>query len=283
MSYVDLHIHSTCSDGTDSPEQLVALAAEQHLTTIALTDHDTVSGICRAQSAGVALGVEVLAGIEISTEWQGTEIHLLGYFIAPDSPSLRPVLDWVVEDRDRRNERIVALLQRDGYSISMEQLRRDHPNTVIGRPHMAQALLQAGAVSSIQEAFQRLLAEGCPYFLPRTYIPFRQAAEVIYAAGGVPVLAHPLQYGYPPEGLEALVRTAKCCGAVGLEVWYSGYTPQQQQQLMALGRKYDLIFTGGSDYHGTRKPHIQLGTGTGDLRVPQTAAEDLKRVWCQKK
>ncbi len=258
MYSVDLHIHTTCSDGTDTPEEVVAMAVAHGLSAIAITDHDTVAGVHRAQAEGERLGLRVLAGIEISTDYGGRDTHLLGYFIDPESEALRPVLDWVVQDRDERNRRMVELLQRDGYSISMQQLRQDHPNAVIGRPHMAEALLHAGQVESIQDAFNRLLGEGRPYCLPRTYIPFRRAAELIRAAGGVPVLAHPLQYGYDSEGLDALVRTAADCGAVGLEVFYSGYTPEQRAQLLALGRRYNLMATAGSDYHGKRKPHIQM-------------------------
>ncbi len=279
MRYVDLHIHTTCSDGTKTPAEVVAIAAEQKLSAIAVTDHDTVAGVRAAQAAGAAAGIKVLSGIEISTEYQGREVHLLGYFVNPASESLRPVLDWTVQDRDARNERIVTLLQRDGYQISMEQLRAEHPDTVIGRPHMAEALYQAGQVSSIQDAFDRLLAEGKPYYLPRTYMPFAQAAKVIQAAEGVSVLAHPLQYDYSAEELERLVKTAADCGAVGLEVYYSGYDEAQRNCLKALGDRYGLIYTGGSDYHGTRKPHIQLGTGMGRLRVPETAVEQLEQAW----
>lgn len=281
MRYVDLHIHTTCSDGTLTPEEIVSLALKQEMSAIAITDHDTVAGISAAQAAGDAAGLQVLSGIEISTEYHGREVHLLGYFINPNSQHLKPVLEWTVKDRDLRNEKIVAMLRKDGYRISLEQLKAEHPNTVIGRPHIAEALLKAGQVGSIQDAFDRLLADGKPYFLPRTYIPFAQAAEVIYQAGGVPVLAHPLQYQFPAEELNQFIHTAANCGAVGLEVYYSGYGPEKQNQLKQLGDQYNLIYTGGSDYHGTRKPHIQLGTGMGHLRVPETAVVELEARWKQ--
>ena len=279
MRTVDLHIHTACSDGTETPEEIIRHALDLNLAAVSITDHDTMAGVRRAQEAGSSLGIPVIPGIEISTAWHGREIHLLGYFLNPESGSLRPVLEWTVNDRNARNEKIVALLQRDGYHVSMEALRAAHPDTVIGRPHMAEMLLQAGEVESIQDAFNRLLGEGCPYYLPRTYIPFQRAAEIIYAAGGVPVLAHPLQYQFPDEELEALVRTAADCGAVGLEVYYSGYDAAMRAQLTALGDRYGLIYTGGSDYHGTRKPHISLGTGMGHLQVPESAAEALRSAW----
>ena len=251
MRSVDLHVHTTCSDGTDSPAQVVRKAGELGLAAIAITDHDTTVGVMEAQAAGTEAGLRVVPGIEISTEYEGREVHLLGYLLDPDSPSLKPVLEWTVNDRNFRNEKMVALLQRDGYHISMEQLKAEHPNTIIGRPHMAEALLQAGEVESIQDAFDRLLGNGKPYCLPRTYMPFYRAAEVIFSAGGVPVLAHPLQYGYDDE---------------------------QRRKLMNLGDRYGLIYTGGSDYHGSRKPHIHLGTGMGHLQVPENVLGKLDEV-----
>ena len=278
MRSVDLHVHTTCSDGTDTPAQVVQKAEELGLAAIAITDHDTTAGVGEAQIAGAEAGLRVVSGIEISTEYEGREVHLLGYLLDPDSLSLKPVLEWTVNDRNARNEKMVALLQKDGYHISMEQLRAEHPGTVIGRPHMAEALLQAGEVESIQDAFDRLLGEGRPYCIPRSYMPFKRAAEVILSAGGVPVLAHPLQYGYDDAKLDRLVRTAADCGAVGLEVYYSGYDEEQRKKLSALGDHYGLIYTGGSDYHGTRKPHIHLGTGMGQLQVPESILDELDRV-----
>ena len=279
MSGIDLHIHTTASDGSESPERVVELAREQGLPIIAITDHDTMSGVSSAQEAGARLGVEVIGGIEISTDYRDEDVHLLGYFLDPESEELGPVLDWNVNSRERRNERIVAALAEAGCPISIESLRAAHPGTVIGRPHIAEVLVGCGWAESIADAFRRLLGKGCPYYRKRPHMPLREAAEVILRAGGVPVLAHPLQYGYPPTELEEFIAYGARCGARGLEVYYTGYTPEQRERLMDLGRKYGLIFTGGSDYHGERKPHIQLGTGTGDLRVPESCAADLKNVW----
>lgn len=276
MEQVDLHVHTTASDGTLSPTQVVELAAELGLGAIAITDHDTVAGVEEAQAAGARLGVEVLAGMEISTQWRGREIHLLGYLLDTGSPALKPALEWTVRDRNARNERIAAMLQRDGYSVTMERIAAISGGGVIGRPHMAQALLEAGAVASVQEAFDRLLGEGCPYFLPRSYIPFSQAAELIRQAEGVAVLAHPLQYGFDPATLEEFVQGAAELGVDGLEVWYSGYTGEESRLLMALGRARGMIFTGGSDFHGTRKPNIHLGFGKGGLCVGKGAVEALR-------
>lgn len=279
MSWIDLHIHTTASDGSQTPDRIVELAREQGLPIIAITDHDTMSGVAQAQAAGAKLGVEVIGGIEISTDYRGEDVHLLGYFLNPESEALRPVLDWNVSSREKRNEIIVSALAEDGCPISIDSLRAAYPGTVIGRPHIAEVLVTCGWAESISDAFRRFLGKGCPYYRDRPRMPFREAAEVILRAGGVPVLAHPLQYGYSSEELEEFIADGARCGAKGLEVYYTGYTPEQRERLMNLGRKYGLIFTGGSDYHGDRKPHIQLGTGTGDLRVPETCAADLKNVW----
>ncbi len=279
MSRIDLHIHTTASDGTKTPSQVVELAKEQGLPIIAITDHDTMSGVAEAQAAGRRLGVEVIAGMEISTIYQGEDVHLLGYFLNPEAEKLEPVLDWNVQSREKRNQRIVAALQAEGCPISMEGLKAAHPGTVIGRPHIAGVLVSCGWAESITDAFQRYLSRGCPYYQDRPRMPFRQAVEALLEAGGVPVLAHPLQYQYVPEQLERFVAYGAACGVKGLEVYYTGYDQEQQALLKELGRRNGLVYTGGSDYHGDRKPWIQLGTGTGDLRVPLECALRLKQIW----
>ncbi len=279
MSWIDLHIHTTASDGTKTPTQVVELAREKGLSVIAITDHDTMSGVAEAREAGRRLGVEIMGGIEISTDYQGEDVHLLGYLLDPQSEALRQVLDWNVHGREKRNRIIVAALQADGCPISMDALEAAHPGTVIGRPHIAEALVNCGWAESVTDAFHRYLSPGCPYYRDRPRMPFPEAAEVILKAGGVPVLAHPLQYGYPLAQLEEFVAYGANCGARGLEVYYTGYDREQRALLKDLGRRNGLIDTGGSDFHGDRKPHIQLGTGDGALRVPEEVAAQLKQVW----
>lgn len=267
MELIDLHVHTTASDGTTTPEQAVQMAADRGLRAIAITDHDTASGVPSAVRQGKRLGVEVVPGIEISADYKGAEVHILGYFIDPDSPALEPVLQWVIADRDTRNERIVKRLAGDGYPVSMRRLRAENPDAVIGRPHIAEQLVKLGQAGSVREAFDRYLAEGRPYFIPRSYLPLAAAVDVIIKAGGKAVAAHPLQYGFNGRELEAFIKAAAGFGAVGLETYYSGYSQEECAVLAALAEKYSLVRTGGSDYHGTRKPHIQLGSGDGSLRV----------------
>ena len=276
MGRIDLHIHTTASDGTLTPEEVAARAKELGLTAIAVTDHDTVAGAAAGVAAGAALGLEVIPGIEISADFRGREVHILGYFIDPEDPALRPVLDWVVRDRDRRNEQIAANLARDGYPVSLADLRRENPDAVIGRPHFARALVAGGCAESVKDAFDRFLGEGAPYFLPRTYLPLRQAVDAIRKAGGAAALAHPLWWGFEDGFLRDLIAAVKDAGVIALEARYSTYSPEQTAYAEALAAEYGLLPTGGSDFHGAAKPDIQLGTGRGDLDVPEAWLEALK-------
>ena len=274
---IDLHIHTTASDGTDSPRQAVELAHGLGLRAVAITDHDTVAGIDEAMAAGAALGLEVVAGIEVSADYRGDEVHILGLFIDPASAALRPVLTWAVEARQTRNRRMVRALADDGFDISLEALEEEFPGAVLGRPHMAEHLVKKGCAASITEVFDRWLGQGRPYYRPREYMKMERAVQVIREAGGVAVLAHPLQYGYDRDGLETFVRRGREIGCAGLEVYYSTYGEKEQAMLQALADRYGLAVSGGSDYHGGRKPHIQMGSGVdGSLAVPYGVLEGLK-------
>lgn len=277
MKLVDLHNHTTASDGTFTPEQAVKYAVEKGLAAIAITDHDTADGVVQGMSAGEKYGVEVVPGIEISADYKGYGIHILGYFIDPESPHLTPVLDWVIEERKRRNRQIIRLMQDDGVKISAKWLREKFPDAVVGRPHLAAALVEKGLCSSVQEGFDRYLSEGCKYYLPRTYLPIETAFQAIKQSGGKAVFAHPLQYGMEEDRLLELTRCLTDAGCVGMECLYSGYTSEQSDYLMSIARRFGLCVTGGSDFHGSRKPHIDMGVGTGDLRVPYELLEGLRK------
>ena len=277
MDTIDLHIHSTASDGTDAPAVILEKCAALGLRAVSITDHDTVAGVREAMEAGQRLGVEVIPGIEVSSDYRDNNVHILGYFIDTDSPALRPVLNWVRKEREERNRKILARFAADGYDISLEQLRREYPNAVLGRPHMAEHLMRKGYVRSVREAFDRLLGEGMPYYLPKRRISIARAVEVILAAGGVPVLAHPFQYRYPLDEVEDMIDDAQRLGIQGMECYYSLHVPEEQTWLLDQARRRGLCVSGGSDYHGTRKPHISLGTGTGLMRVPYENLEELKK------
>ena len=278
MRYIDLHVHSTASDGTDSPASLVEQAAKLGLAAIAVTDHDSVGGVAEAVEAGRALGVEVVPGIEVSSDYLDNNVHILGYFIDPASPELRPVLDWVATERNERNEKIVANLAAAGYDISMDELRQTYPGAVLGRPHFCEFLMKKGHIASVKEGFDTLLGTGKPFYLPKRRISIEKAVEVIRAAGGVPVLAHPVMYGYDREGLGRLFDTVAALGIRHMEAYYSENTPEDETWLLAEAERRGFGVTGGSDYHGSRKLHIRLGSGCGNLRVPESLLEELKKA-----
>lgn len=256
----DLHIHTTASDGSVLPRELPALARSAGLELIAITDHDTVAGVEPAAAAAASLGMRVIAGIEVSTDYRDMDIHLLGYGIDIHSQILGEVTQWSVKEKQIRNGKILQKLRELGYDISWEDVRLPQEGTVAGRPHIAQALVDKGYAASVSEVFQHLVGEGKPAYVPRQRISLERAIDVIRQAGGQPVLAHPLQYGFPEHELEEFVAFAAGCGAVGLETVYTGYTLSQQAELRSLADKYGLFITGGSDFHGSCKPDIHLGS-----------------------
>lgn len=281
MNNIDLHVHTTASDGTCTPAEVVALAKEKGLAAIAITDHDGVGGYAEAAEAGKKLGVEVVSGIEISTKFvtdeYGYAVHILGYYIDTASPELTPVLEWVVNDRDERNRKMVALMQADGLPITYEYMH-ERFGDVVGRPHFAEYLVEQGLASSVQDAFDKYVEKGRRYWLPRHFLSIERSVEIIKLAGGVPVLAHPFQYKRDDAGLRELIEHCMESGLKGMECRYSGYTEEMSGYLEKLADEYGLIKTGGSDFHGGNKPAISLGSGKGTLNVPYEFLEKLKQA-----
>ena len=276
MKRIDLHVHTTASDSTASPAEAVRLAKEAGLSAIAITDHDTVSGYAEAAEAGKALGVEVVPGIEITTKY-GRAVHILGYYIDPDSDKLAPVLEWVVHDRDERNRKMAELMAADGLPVSYEEMHRRF-GAVIGRPHFAEVLVELGLAKDIRDAFDRYVEKGQKYYLPRNFLSIERSIEIIREAGGVPVLAHPFQYQLDDAGLRELIEHCMESGLQGMECRYSGYSVEQSKYLGRLAEEYGLIKTGGSDFHGDNKKHISIGAGTGGLEVPYKYLEKLRQT-----
>ena len=276
MRYVDLHVHTTKSDGTVPPRDIAGRAREAGLAAIAVTDHDTVAGFAEAALGGAECGVEVVPGIELSTGWEHNEIHLLGYCFDPGSEAIKPALEWVINDRRERNEKMAALMRADGLPVTAEELYARYPDSTVGRPHFAVKLMELGLASSVKDAFVRYVAPGQKYYVRRHFIPFDEAVRVVRLAGGRAVLAHPYQYRLGDERLRELLDYCVSVGVEGMECLYSGYTPEQEKNLEGLAGEYGLIMTGGSDYHGEHKPDIRLGVGTRNLRVPYELLEKLK-------
>ena len=277
MKRIDLHVHTATSDGTYRPAEIVSLAAGLGLSAVAITDHDTAAGYREAAEAGVRFGLEVVPGIEISTTYFGA-VHILGYFIDIHAPAMREALDWIAREWEERNRRLTEMFVADGIDMTMEALEAEYPGSVIGRPHMAEFLMRRGYTRSVKESFDKYLGEDRKYFLPKRRPSFARAVEVILASGGVPVLAHPLQYRYPQNEVIEMIEYARACGIRALECYYSEHSPEDQAWLLSRAEHYGLGVSGGSDFHGTRKTHIALGTGMGDLAVPYSVLENLKAL-----
>ena len=266
---IDLHVHSNHSDGTLSPAQLVSYAVEKGLTAFALTDHDTVSGIDEALLAAASLPVTVLPGIEFSTCYEEKDIHVLGLLIDYKTPVFLSALADFIASRERRNEKMCAKLREyTGVDLTYEKLQAAFPGAVITRAHYARYLLEQGIVKSMPEAFDRYIGDRAPCFIPREKVTPMQAVSLIMECGGVAVLAHPPLYRMSDARLDALVARLTNCGLDGIEAIYSTYTAGEEAYMRFLAKKYSLIITGGSDFHGSNKPDIDLGCGKGKLQIP---------------
>ena len=277
MREIDLHVHTTASDGTETPRQVVEHARDKGLKAIAITDHDTVLGCREAMQAGRELGVEVVPGIEFGTKY-GIAVHMLGYYIDLDSLVLGAMTRSIVEDRDQRNEKTVKLMQENGIDVTYAQLK-ERFGEVIGRPHFAHILMENGLAESVPDAFSRLLGKGMKYHQYRHTLEIEEVIECIVNSGGVAVLAHPFQYKKNDQELRELIEHCMKFGLKGMECRYSGYTPEQVAYLEALADEYGLIKTGGSDFHGENKPRIEIGYGIeNNLEVPYSWLEELKKI-----
>ena len=283
MSPVDLHTHSSRSDGTFTPEELVRYAAAKGLAAIALTDHDTVEGIGEALEAAQKLRKEtagpvpeVVPGVELSTEYKGKDVHIVGLFIDWKDPAFTEKLREFADARTYRNRKMCRLLTEGGYDVPYESLEAAFPDTVITRAHFAQYLLNNGMISSIDEAFSKLIGDDCPYFVPREKISPADAVRFVRQYGGVAVLAHPLQYKMTDAALRLLVSSLCKAGLAGIEVYYSGYKPSDTAYLSRIAGEFGLFVSGGSDFHGTRKKNLDLGSGYGHLYVPYSVLEAIR-------
>lgn len=276
MKFIDLHIHSNASDGSLTPSEVVQKAKQKGLDAIALTDHDTTAGIAEALAAGDSLEIEVIPGIEISCIWSDTEIHILGLYIDHENEALQSFLHEAHRKRRERNLKILEAFQKDGFSITMQDLQSGNTQTMITRAHFARALLAKGYVQTVREAFERYLNPECPYYRKREQISPEDALAAIRSAGGFPVLAHPCQYPFGRERTEELIVFLKRFGLKGLECFHSTNSLPESERLLSLARRHRLSPTGGSDFHGLAKPDIEIGTGRGGLKVPALYLDDIK-------
>lgn len=281
MDTIDLHIHSCFSDGTCTPEELVDLALDAGLKAIALTDHDTVAGVAEAIRCGREKGLPVIPGVELSCEYtvrpgRKKEIHILGYNLDYTQPELRDTLQKAAAERDQRNRKMCKNLNDAGFPITYETLMARFPNTIVTRAHFARFLYEQGAIGSIEAGFRKILAQDGPYYVMRKYLTPESGIRLIQKAGGVPVLAHPLLYKLSVTEIRNLLTKLKNFGLRGIEALYSRNRGNDEAFVRKLAQEYGLFITGGSDFHGSNKPDLSIGTGTGHMQIPATLLENLQ-------
>lgn len=274
---IDLHTHSTESDGTLTPEELMQLAADSGLSAIALTDHDTVGGLKKAKPAARVLGIELVPGIELSTDYNGTEVHMLGFYIDDTNPAFLAKLQEFIDSRDVRNEKMAFLLQKEGFDITLEKLYQEYPESVITRAHFARYLVEHGFIKDRDTVFRKYLGDNCRCYVPREKITPFEAIDLIRLGGGLAFFAHPVLCHMNHDRLRFFVRDLKEAGLTGMEAIYSMNTPGDERNMKKLAAEFDLLISGGSDFHGENKPYIHLGTGKGNLRIPESILENIKQ------
>ncbi len=285
---IDLHIHSTASDGTFSPSEIIARAVQLSLGAVAITDHDTVSGAREAISAGIPDGLGFLSGVEITStpplpfHCSGS-FHILGYAVDTEDVELGRLLARLRAARRDRNPKIIERLNALGIHITLDEVVKASGDAQISRPHIASLMVERALVPTIDEAFDRYLDSGAPAFVEKFQIDPESAMRIIIGAGGIPVLAHPVYLGDIRENsrksdLEALIVHLKGIGLMGIEVYYPDHPREITEQLSRLARRHDLLETGGSDFHGAIKEEISMGTGKGELSVPYELYTRLKNA-----
>ncbi len=270
---VDLHLHTLASDGRLTPEALVRLAHERGVRCMAVTDHDTTDAVAAATAEGARLGVEVIPGIELGTDSRSGDLHMLGLFLRYEDPELQRVLARFREGRVGRARRMVEVLNGLGLMITWERVRELAGEASVGRPHVAQALLEAGYVRSMPQAFDEYLGDGKPAGLPREKFTPAQSIDLIHSVGGLAVAAHP----HEGKGVTHMISELAAAGLDGIECYYQGYDAERVEGLVALARSYSLVPTGGSDYHGfPLSGHTEIINFPGSVDVPRTVLDELE-------
>ncbi len=273
---IDLHTHSTESDGTMTPQELMEHAKKTGLSAVALTDHDTIQGLAKARPIADSLGLELVPGVELSTDYQGKEVHILGYYIDEENRQFLDQLNDFVDGRNKRNEKMVARLRQEGFDITMQGLYDEYPDKVVTRAHFARYLVEHGFVKDRETVFAKYLGDDCRCYVPREKITPFEAIKLIQLGGGLAFFAHPVLCHMNQQRLCAFLGELKSAGLAGMEAVYSMNTPGDEINMRKLAQEYDLLISGGSDYHGFNKPYIQLGTGRGNLCIPYDILAEIK-------
>ncbi len=276
----DLHTHSAASDGSDTPAEVAAMACGAGLAAFSLTDHDTVAGLSEASRAAEAEGIEFIGGIEFSVKASMGNMHILGYMIDAGCQEFQATLDMVQAARAARTPRLLKKLRELGLPVEEEELFSISRGGQLGRPHFARIMVEKGYVKDVSQAFSRYLRRGAPAYVPKSILSPEDAIRAIQAAGGLAVLAHPFSLMCRSRKELRGVLLGLCeSGLDGMECYYSEHTPAFTRQCLDMCREFNIVATGGSDYHGRAKPYIKIGRGKGDLQVPYQCVKDLKARW----
>ena len=276
MKRIDLHTHSLCSDGAQTPADVVRTAAAAGLSAIALSDHDCITGVQEAMDTGKALGVEVIPAVELSAQ-SDTELHILGYFIDIHNKKLQDAMAYALQVRDERQEETCRKLNEQGFEITMDELREEaHGNPVLCRAHFAQIMVRKGYAESVKDAFSRYLSVGCYAYSNRQALTATEAVSLIREAGGIAVAAHLHLIKKPDNELREYLKALIPHGLDGIEGYYTDYTPDMEQRYRAMAKELGLVISGGTDYHGANKPHITIGQGRGNLEIPYSVLDGLR-------
>lgn len=276
---IDLHTHSTASDGSLTPTELVEHAALLGIEAIALTDHDTLDGVCDAAVAAEAAGIELIPGVELSLDWDRGGMHMLVLWLEPGSGPLQDRLAEIQHARNNRNALIVERLNELGLHITLEEVETEAGTGSVGRPHFAAVMVRKGYVTDIKEAFDEYLANGRPGYMSRRRLSPEEAIDLARRSGGVPVLAHPHTMGLDNQAeSEAMMRRLSDAGLVGIECHYGSYTADERAGYVRMAGRFGLLPSGGSDFHGTYKTGVLLGKGSVGIGVPSEILEPLRSM-----
>jgi predicted metal-dependent phosphoesterase TrpH len=272
---IDLHTHTTASDGTLTPIELVEHAKQKGVTALAITDHDTLEGVKQVQQIGIS-GIEIISGIEVSTHVSMGEVHILGYFVQETKAFIETIKE-VREKRDTRNKRIVEKMQSINMNVTMEDALQEAKGDILARPHLARALIKKGYAKTMDEAFEKYLVPGTLTYVAREKFGPKEGIELVLKAKGVPVLAHPRDLNLYEQELDDFLVELKRYGLIGIEAHYSANTQFETGLFLRKAVKHDLVATGGTDFHGANRPDVEVGIGRGNMNVSYEVVEKLKQ------
>lgn len=278
MNLIDLHVHSNASDGSLTPSEVADEAIRMGLSSIALTDHDTIDGVPEILDYTKDKELEVVPGIELSCYYNNREIHILGFYVDYTNPGLQKELQYLKDARESRNKKMIELMQKDGIDITMEKLLHGNPDSVITRAHFARVLVEDGICKNKDIAFKKYIGIGCKYYLPKPQVTCETAMRILTTYSKAAFLAHPLLYHMGYSQIEELLIYLKTLGLKGIEAYHSSNNCYESDKLRSMALKLDLEISGGSDFHGIIKPNIQIGKGRGGMRIPERLLDKIKSL-----